>query len=224
MKSLCRFAAGERTGLKSSVWTVVVKKNDIYLFTKLFGGDFKLSLHESGDAQWSYTSEYVSRQNEMKNQDRHLMKWKYSRPENDLALNIFRIQIPHSELRDSSKYSSTKKVKWTSGITLGTYQFDFCITKPSENNPCEGRSDLPHQVLESLQLADKRWLVIFIQATGLAPVDLDNAKNSVIFEMKEKGINMEGAGWITLFGKGDDGVPLIMEFHYENSLNIESTK
>ena len=53
---------------------------------------------------------------------------------------------------------------------------------------CEGRSDLPHQVLESLQLADKRWLEIFIQIAGLNPEGLENAMNSVIFEMKEKGI------------------------------------
>ena len=155
----------------------------------------------------------------MKNQDRHLIKWNYTRPEYDLAVNIFRIQIPHLELRINPHFSTNKKVKWISGITHGTYQFDFCLTKPAEANPCEERVDLPHQVLDCLRLADKRWLVIFYQAVGLTPNDIDDAKKSVIKEMKEKNVNIESDEsdrWIAVFGKSDDGVPIIMELYYDN--------
>lgn len=215
MKGTCRFAAGERNGLKSSIWTVSVNKSDIYLFSRLFGSDFKLSLHESGDAQWSFTSQFVARQIEMPNKDRHFIKWTYSRPLDNMAINIFRIQIPHTELRDIPP-STDKKVKWVSGITLGTYQFDLCLTKPFDTNPCTGRTDLPHRVLDCLQLADKRWLVIFAHAVGLTPSDLEKAKLTVISEMKAKNVDLEKAEWIALYGKGDDGVPLILEFHYDN--------
>lgn len=223
MKKTCRFAAGQRNGLKSSIWTIAVDKNDIYLFTRLFGSDFKLSLHESGAAQWSHTSEFVARQIDMPNRDRHFIKWNYTRTNDSLATNIFRIQIPHSELRDIPS-PTNKKVKWVDGITLGTYQFDLCLTKPSDTNPCEGRTDLPHRVLDCLQLSDKRWLVIFAQAAGLTPSDLEKAKQTVITEMKGKNVDMDNADWIALFGKGDDDVPLIMEFRYDKPVNHNESR
>lgn len=216
MKKICRFAAGDRVGLKSSIWTVVVDGNDIYLFTRLFGSSFKLSLHESGAAQWSYTSQFVSRQIEMLNKDRHFIKWNFSRPYDNLACNIFRIQIPHTELRNIPS-PTNKKVKWVSGITLGTYQFDLCLTRPSDTNPCEGRTDLPHRVLGCLQLSNKRWLVIFAQAVGLTLSDLEKAKQAVIKEMKDKNLDTNKVDWIALFGKGDDDVSSIIEFCYDKS-------
>lgn len=215
MRQKFKFAAGERTGLKSSVWTVVVKSNDIYLSTELFGSHFKLSLHESGDSQWSYTSDYVEKHVGMKNQNRHLIKWIQKPPQGGLAINIFRIQIPYSELRNDSNHSPNTSINWVSGITVGTYQFDLCITPPSKADPCQGRGDLPHQVICSLQLANKRWLVIFVHAIGLSPVDVQSAKKSVILEMENKGINIPASGWIALFGESDDDVPFIMELYYD---------
>jgi hypothetical protein len=212
MKKSCRFAAGERNGDKSSIWTVSVNKSDIYVCSRLFGSEFKLSLHESGDAQWSYTSDFVAREIGMHNKDRHFIKWNFKRPNDNIVINIFRIQIPHTELRNLP-CPTNKKIKWVSGITLGTYQFDLCLTRPSDTNPCEGRKDLPHQVLDCLQLSDKRWLVIFSQAVGLTPSDLENARSTVI-ELNKDIINK--ADWIALFGNGADGVPLILEFYYDH--------
>ncbi|MFN7686420.1 MAG: hypothetical protein ACK5OP_01700 [Sphingobacteriales bacterium] len=214
MKSTCRFAVGERNGLKSSIWTVAINKADIYVFSRLFGSDFKLSLHESGNAQWSFTSDFVARQIDMPNKDRHFIKWTFSRPLDSMAINIFRIQIPHTELRNIPS-PTNKKVKWVSGVTLGTYQFDLCITMPSDTDPTAGRDDLPHRVLDCLQLADKRWLVIFVQVVGLTPSDLEKAKRTVISEMRKKNVEIGKGDWISLYGKGDDGVPLVLEFHYD---------
>lgn len=215
MRSSCRFAAGEKLGLKSSIWKVQVRNNDIFIFTRLFGADCKISLHESGAGQWSLTSDYVSKQSEMKNKERHIAKWSYDRPVEDQAKYIFRIQIPHSELRNYAVGPIKKGVKWISGITLGTYQIDLCLTRPSDSNPCEGRMDLPHKVLDTLQLADKRWLVLFSQAVGLSPLDLEVAKKTVLKQVSEMGVAINGERWIALFGYGDDGVPFILEFHFD---------
>lgn len=216
MRSSCRFAAGEKLGLKSSIWKVQIRNNDIFIFTRLFGSDCKISLHESGAGQWSLTSDYVSKHNEMKNRDRHIVRWNYERPESDQAINIFRIQIPHSELRNHPVEMIKKSVKWISGISLGTYQIDFCLTRPSEENPCDGRKNLPHKVLDTLQLANKRWLVMFYQAVGLSPDDLDKAKKTVLKQVSEMIVPITGERWIALFGYGNDGVPLIIEFHDDN--------
>ena len=214
----CRFAAGKRNGPKSSIWTLTVSKSDIYLSTRLFGSSFKLSLHDSGDAQWSLTSEFVSRQTDMPNKDRHFLKWHFDRPSGDSAINIFRIQIPHTELRDIPS-PTNKTVKWTSGITLGTYQFDLHLTRPSEINPVEGRTDLPYKVFDSLQLEDQRWLVIFIHAVGLNPEDIEKARQQAISEMKKKNLPIDKADRIGFFGKGDDGVPFIMELFNDHLVN-----
>ena len=219
MKKECRFAAGQKNGAKSSIWKVKVHKNEIYLVTSLFGEDFKLSIHSPNEAQWSYTSDYVKRNFGMKNKDRHLLKWNYTRPQDNLAVNIFRIQIPHTELRVNNHQFTNKKVKWVSGITLGTYQFDLCITKPFDTNPTIDRTDLPHDVLDCLQLADKRWLVIFYHAIGLTPTDIANLKTTIVQEKKQQGIKFDNDCWIAAFGHGtDDGVPLIMELHYDNTI------
>jgi hypothetical protein len=218
MKKECRFAAGQREGAKSSFWKVKVDKNEIYLFTSLFGADFKLSIHSPNEVQWSYTSESVKRNFGMKNKERHLLKWNYTRPQDNLAVNIYRIQIPHSELRANNHQFTTKKVKWVSGITLGTYQFDLCITKPFDTNPTLDQTDLPHKVLDCLQLADKRWLVIFYQAAGLTPADIANLKTTIVQEKKQQGVKLDNDCWIAAFGNSDDGVPLILELHHENPI------
>ena len=217
MKRTIRFAAGKRNGPKSSVWTITVSKSEIYIFTRLFGSEFKLSLHESGDAQWSFTSEFVSKQINMSNKERHIIKWRFDRTYDNLAVNIFRIQIPHTELRDIPS-PTKKKVKWISGITLGTYQFDLCLTKPSDTNPVDGRTDLPHHVLESIQLEDKRWLVIFSHAVGLIPDDIEKARQAIISQMLEKEELIDKADRIALFGKGDDGVSFIMELSNDHCI------
>lgn len=219
MKKECHFAAGKRSGEKSSIWKVKVDKNEIYVFTSLFGADFKLSIHSPNEAQWSYTSEYVKRNFGMKNKDRHLLKWDYTRPVDNLAVNIYRIQIPHSELRINNHQTTSKKVKWVYGITVGAYQFDLCITKPFDTNQTINQTDLPHDVLDCLQLSDKRWLVIFYHAIGLALADIENLKTAIVQEKKQEGVKFDNDCWIAAFGHGtDDGVPLIIELHYDNPI------
>lgn len=222
MRSNCRFAAGEKLGPKSSIWKVQVRNNDIFIFTRMFGSDCKISLHESGIGQWSLSSDYVSKQSEMKNKERHIANWTYDRPKGDHAKSIFRIQIPHSELRNYPVGTIKKRVKWISGISLGTYQFDLCLTRPSDANPCDSRKDLPHKVLDTLQLADKRWLVIFFQAVGLSPDDLKKAKHTVLQQVAEMGVTINGERWIALFGYGNDGVPFILEYHCDAQKTVNT--
>jgi hypothetical protein len=167
------------------------------------------------------SSEFVAKKENMKNQDRHIVRWTFDKPENYLAKNIFRIQIPTSELRDYPPESIKKKVKWISGLNSGTYQIDFCLTKPVDYNPCDNRTDFPHKVLDTLQLADKRWLVIFCHPVNLSQDDLDKAKRTVIKETQQKGIYLNDGGWITVFGNDSDGTPELIEFHYDKLLPDE---
>lgn len=213
MKNKCKFAAGEKLGLRSAIWSIDINKNDIYISTNHFSKDTKVSLHESGDGQWSYLSSVWKNYNKP-NKERHITKWDSEKTSGLNATNIFRIKIPHTELRSYSDVPK-KGVKWVSGLISGTYQFDLCVAPASDMNPCEGRDDLPHLVLDTIQLENKKWLVIFYQASkGLIMVE---TKKSILSEMKEKGVDMNGNRDMALFGNGPDGVPTIIEC--VNSIN-----
>ncbi len=69
-----RFAVGSEQDNRSNTWKVVVNKNDMYLLSKGFGSDFKISFHESGQCQCSLTDSYVKRTG-ISNKNRHFEKW-----------------------------------------------------------------------------------------------------------------------------------------------------
>ncbi len=146
------------------------------------------------------------------NQERHIAKWKSKNIVGLNAVNIFRIKIPHTELRTYSDLPK-KGVKWVSGLISGTYQFDLYITPESETNPVENRNDLPYIVLYSSQLQNKKWLIIFYQASN--SIEIDSVKESLVLEMRDKNIDMSGDRMIALFDDGSSGnVPTMIECAY----------
>ncbi len=206
MNKCIRFAVGAKTGLKSSIYNITVCKNDIYISAGILTRETKVSIHESGCGQWSYRSE-VWKDRKKPNNERHIVKWNSLIPTDLKAVNVLRIRIPHTTLTQYSAPSSEDKVKWVSGLLSGTYQFDLCLTPPSQTDPARDRSDLPHEVLGTLQLNDKRWLVVFYQGTP----SLSIPKEDILREIGNKDINLQGTGGMCLFGASDDGVPVMIE-------------
>ena len=94
-----KFVVGTSISKCSNKWSVHVRKNDIYLTSKAFGKDYKVSFHESGTCQCSLTNEYVTKTS-IPNSERHLDRWKLSLPEDKTPKHIFSILFPYSELID----------------------------------------------------------------------------------------------------------------------------
>ena len=93
-----RFALGTRHGPKSTVWKAWVQGDESYITSRMFGSDLKVSIHSSGECQWSCTDTWVKKQDRQRNALRHIVKWKISPPTTNQALMVFRVEIPVSEM------------------------------------------------------------------------------------------------------------------------------
>ncbi len=120
VKKELRFCIGEYTGSHSTTWKIWVNRNDVYLSSRMLASDIKVSLHESGDCQYSHTSESFATTGK-RNQERHIQKWKRRNiyPESSVV-HLFRIIIPSTELRlASTEKKETKGVVWYKAPPLG---------------------------------------------------------------------------------------------------------
>lgn len=210
MKTDIKFAVGQRNGLKSSIWTISTNKNknDIYISAGILTNETKISLHESGAGQWSYRSE-VWKNKDRPNQERHITgEWNFQISVDLKATNIFRIKIPHTELTNYPTDDSKKGIKWVAGLISGTYQFDLCLTPISKEDPTLGRTDLPHLVLDRLQLPNKRWLIVFYQTSPEILIPKVEILQDILSQSM---LSLEDARGMCLFGNSDDGVPIVIE-------------
>jgi hypothetical protein len=94
-----RFAVGSKTGSRSTIWKCWVHGNEVYITGHLFGTEAKISLHSTGECQWSFMENWVLGNATRRNSDRHITIWNLTYPKDDNAILALRIGIPVSELR-----------------------------------------------------------------------------------------------------------------------------
>ena len=124
-----RFAVGAKDGLRSTVWKCWVHGDEAYITGRLFGAEAKISLHSSGECQWSCTDKWVRRDTNRRNVDRHIAKWHLSFPKENKAVLAFRVAIPVSELRREPVLPNQKKAFWVGNAPDGsTVEFCFYFT------------------------------------------------------------------------------------------------
>ena len=179
LRKEARFAVGSRTGARSTIWKVWVHRDDAYISSRMFGSDIKVSLHSTGQCQWSCTDTWVKRQENARNSDRHIVRWVVAQPAGDKALLIFRVEIPVSELRESEPLTDKKKIFWVSGAPPETtVRFLIYLTRPSELDPAPAESDAMRHLF-SLRLRNKRWLIVFVEVVLLSASDIAVARHTV---------------------------------------------
>ncbi len=181
-----RIAVGSEDGLRSTVWKFWVQRNDIYIQSRMFGSDSKVSLHESGQCQWSLTGDWVIKDSRRRNSDRHIVKWVAERPLENVAQHIFRIHILETELRKVENIENLKRVHFISpppaksAISLECY-----ITSPSDNDPAL-QSNLPYPIEISLPLQDGRWFVVMRNITSPSIKDIESLRHSIIEQVGDE--------------------------------------
>jgi len=111
-----RFAVRADDGRRSGIWKVWSPRNasDVYISCREMKGDFKVSLHKSGDFEAGFSHEYEKQLREygVWTDSRHMEKWKVERPVKQSVLAI-RILIPGTELRGLTGAQQAKKpVQW----------------------------------------------------------------------------------------------------------------
>lgn len=174
-----RFAVGSRNGHKSTIWKLWVQGDETYLCSRMFGSEMKVSFHSSGACQWSCTDQWVCRQGDRKNADRHIVRWEAGQPVDTKAELLFRVDIPLSEIRALPPPADKKKVFWVSNVPSGaTVRFLIYLTPTYQCDPAQ-EANLPHRHLFSLQQRSGRWVVMLVDLVSLSESDLDAARHAV---------------------------------------------
>jgi hypothetical protein len=174
MKREIRFAAGAENGLRSTVWKLYTRSDDIYLQSRMMGADTKISFHKSGCCQFSFTDAWVKKNiNDRihKNKDRHLRRWEREIPTKGKPSLTFRLVIPETEICYISNETKLQKVKW---LTMPQKDelllVDFYFT-PSGQSCIES---FPYKPIVFWELSDSSWFVgmSHIEKMTLEEVDI----------------------------------------------------
>ena len=115
-----RICIGEEKGRRSTVWWFTTSGADIYFGSRVMKKSSKISLHKSGDAQWSEMSEWFGKNRPGRpNQERHLEKWKRGLPTDTDAKLMFRIVLLAQELDFGDSREDLSDVIWIPAPSVG---------------------------------------------------------------------------------------------------------
>ena len=159
--------------------------------SRMFGADAKVSLHASGYCQWSCTDAWVTRIRAERNADRHIVRWKFDWPTGPVALHVFSIQIPESELRILANDEDTIAVHWLSIPPQGCAAvLDCYMTACAAEDPTKS-DGLPYSLLKSIRQRDGRWFVVFSRVETLDRVDLERLRHEIRSETLAQGLEVQ---------------------------------
>ena len=141
----------------SLTWSLTIKKNDIYISHSGSRQD-KISLHESGQYQWSVRSEQLASVPFAKN-DRHLARWDNpSAPPGSLTSQFF-VLIAASEL-ELNRARPAKQATFLHAPSMGwAMRVDFVFFTP-ETGKQVARTEWSPRPLFEARLASGRILII----------------------------------------------------------------
>lgn len=166
-----KVAVGTPSGVSSTVWTISPHKDDIYFWTWNSGGQTKVSLHASGNCQWSGTEKWVkeNRHPDFRNQDRHLEKWKQPEPDSNGLKVLCRLLFPATDLsifNKDEKIRSDQETIWLPTPSRGQATRVDCLLSPPGARPRESPST-PGEVLRNFHLPGRGRLVVTAKVSDL---------------------------------------------------------
>ncbi len=181
------------------MWKCWVQGAEAYITGRLFESEAKISLHSTGECQWSRTDTWVQRDPNRRNADRHIAKWKVVYPQDNTAFLAFRVAVPVSELRPEPVQSGQKRAFWIGNAPAdSTVEFCFYFTRELDGPPVTNSNPaLRH--LASLRLRDGRWLVTFVWLRSLSAVDVIAARGAAVTQAREAGVQVRPGHRIALF-------------------------
>lgn len=145
------------------IWTAKAPKYDIYIAARNIAGEFKVSLHETGDWRAAITKQYAEKLfDDSVNipNERILDKWE--RPKaltKDLTL-AYRIIVPNSDLEEGPSY--TKKIEWIAPkFENNNTEILLFLTKPTYKSEDWPGKKLGAKLVANYKLANNEtlWIV-----------------------------------------------------------------
>ena len=207
-----RVAVGDPVGKRSTVWKFLVRGNDIYIFTRMFGAKAKVSLHASGQSQWSATSAWVQKNPARTNADRHFHKWSTPWAEGREAAHVFQIRIPATELRKLAGDKKLNDVLWLSAPRGDqTTSLECYLTPISDGDPVIV-SDPPYPCIASFPLADGRWFAVLNNTADLNGRDFDQLRHAIYTEAKKRQVRPAREQRAVVFAVSEKGVRGFIEW------------
>lgn len=130
-----RFAVGSPRGPTSAIWRLWVTRSDVYIAARRLAATIKVSLHESGQWQHSFTAEFEKRQLSGKRlplPTRHMSTWPRPREIGPGVTLACRIIVPHSEVTAKvDAVGDSPSIAWMPRPPEGSVvEFQVWLTKP----------------------------------------------------------------------------------------------
>lgn len=215
-KQELRFAVRTEDGRRSTIWKVWASKSDVYIQSRMMGSSSKVSLHESGECQYSMTSEWLHKNpDKAKKSSRHIVRRKIERPSTTKVLHIFQVTIPTTEIRHVNAKENLKKILWCNfKLPEGKVIFDFYLSLPLELEPDISSMVDRHRHLGSMHLADNRWLILFARSENITPEfrsSIEVVKEEICRESREMGISINPESRATAHYQNEFGLRGIYE-------------
>lgn len=177
----------------------------------MFGSDAKVSLHSTGECQWSATDSWVKKVPGRRNAERQFAKWTIPWPNPSEALHVFQIRIPDTELRTVNATEDLTSIEWLATPDPGkTTSLECYITPLSTSDPTISTS-LPHPCLISTPLSDGRWFVVLNHMTLLNGRDLDALRAEICEDVRAPGFEPKPEHRAVFFTKNDGVVRGLIE-------------
>ena len=176
MDGMIKFCVGSPEGPRSTVWKVWARKSDVYLQSRMMGGEAKISLHGSGRAQFSRTNEWARRSG-ARNSQRHIVRWFLPPPPEGEPSHVFRIVVPRREMQIAGIPRRPLQVNWIRSPAPNKVVAIECYLSARD----EYRHLLPYQFLNSLP-HDSGRLILLTHEDVLTPENesaLENARSEI---------------------------------------------
>jgi hypothetical protein len=177
----------------------------------MFGSDAKVSLHSTGQCQWSATDSWVRREPGRRNAERHISKWNVTWPNDSEALETFHVRIPESELRVIAGTEELSSVTWLPTPPPGHAVSLECYVTAARPGDPEKSSDLPYPLVKSLQLNNGRWFVVLQNVVTIDPNDIERVRQEIREQCSREGSELKPEYRATVLGHQQSGVRALME-------------
>lgn len=196
------FAIGTRDGRRSSVWKFFTHGNEAYIASRMFAYDAKISLHSSGECQYSRTDRWVRAVPGRRNSERHMIQWFTPRPVGTEVYLTFRVQIPESELTLIPNGPGIDDVVWLPAPHVGfVYSFNCYVTPPIDSEPVSN-GKLPHRFLTALPLGGGRWFVVLEHVFRMDQAEIEDVRKACVGQATKSGYVPEPRHRLLAFSKG----------------------
>jgi hypothetical protein len=171
-----RLCVGDQVGPRSTVWKVITRRRDVYIVSRMMGWVAKVSLHESGQGQFSFTARWVEAR-QMALGQRHLDRWLVRKPTSAEAAHVFRLVFPFSELKTVGPPKNASSIIWLRPPESGRSAIvEFYLVSITPSSVAE--SELPYPLIASLPFGGDSSLTLL--------------HNQAVFDREEQAIIEKG--------------------------------